>query len=195
MQAFLMHVGHPGNIDIAFTVTRERRVSELMDALPDTAAEKSFSASDPILHGAFPDGKFHCWGIPGNAEPRFRQTEVGDLVLFAPQIGIHDGGIHHLGIVRAKCPVRALAASQILWPETPHDRLYPLLFFFRTESGVRGWYDFLADLGYKENWNPLGWYRHIADSRFSRWGGPEGYLRFLRDECGFRAHRDPLDDF
>jgi hypothetical protein len=125
-------------------------------------------------------------GIPGRAEPSFEKTEPGDLVLIIPWIGIHGGGVHQLGIVKATCPVRALHASRILWPDTPYERLYPLLFFFETEEGNRPWYDFLADLGYNEKWNPHGWYRAIGDSRFLKWGGPQGYLKFLREQCDFR---------
>ena len=126
-------------------------------------------------------------GVPGLASTCIRQNADRRLVLFAPWIGIHDGGIHQLGVVKALCPVRALVASQILWPNTPNDRLYPLLFFFDTESGMRPWFDFLADLGYADNWQPRGWYRRIADSRFRKWSGQQGYLEFLRFKCGFRG--------
>jgi len=68
-----------------------------------------------------------------------------------------------------------------------HDqRLYPWLIFFDTENGYRDWYDFLDDVGYKENWNPRGWYRRIKEPHFAKWGGADGYLRCLRDESGFR---------
>lgn len=186
MQAFLMHVGHPGHVDIDYTVTRKRTIKELVDALPSGAPERDFFENNATLHAAFPKGQFNCWGVPGRAAPSFNRTEIGDLVLIVPWIGIHDGGVHQLGIVKALCPVRALVASQILWPDTPHDRLYPLLFFFDTEAGNRPWFDFLADLGYEDNWHPRGWYRRIADARFRNWSGPQGYLEFLRSKCGFR---------
>ena len=181
-----MHVGHPGHIDIGYTVTRKRSISEIIDALPHDAPEREFFLNDALLHKAFPNGQFNCWGIPGRAEPSFKRTEIGDLLLIVPWMGIHDGGVHQLGIIKALCPVRALIASQILWPDTPHDRLYPWLFFFDTEEGLRPWFEFLSDMGYKENWHPRGWYRRIADSPFLRWGGPQGYLEFLRSKCGFR---------
>lgn len=180
-----MHVGHPGHVDIRYTVTRKRRIDEMLSELPADAPERAYFVSDAELRSQFPSGEFNCWGVPPRAEPAFRKTEIGDLVLFAPWIGIHDGGIHHLGIVKAKCPDRALIASQVLWPDTPHDRLYPWLFFFDTETGNRPWFEFLSDLGYKDNWQPRGWYRRLADPRFRRWGGPQGYLDYLRTKAGF----------
>jgi len=186
VQTFIMHVGHPGHIDVDYTVTRRRSTQELVDALPVEAPEREYFLSDATLHRAFPSSEFHCWGVPSRAEPAFRRTRIGDLVLIVPWIGIHGGGVHQLGIVKARCPHRALAASQILWPDTPYDRLYPWLFFFDTEAGYRPWFEFLEDLGYAPNWHPRGWYRRIADWRFDRWNGPEGYLQFLRSNCGFR---------
>jgi len=185
MRVFIMHVGHPGNVDIDWTVTRYRTFDEVLSKLPADAPERPYFETDPELHKAFPDGRFNCWGVPSNAEPSFRKTRVGDLVLMIPLIGIHDGGIHQLGVVEATCPVRAYHASRILWPETPHDRLFPFLFFFHTEVGYRGWFEFLEDMSIASNWDPSGWYRPIADSRFARWGGASGYLTFLREKHGF----------
>jgi len=185
MKVFIMHVGHPGNVDIDWTVTRHRTFGEVLSKLSAAAPEREYFESDAQLRSAFPDGRFNCWGVPGNAEPSFNKTETGDLVLMIPQIGIHDGGIHQLGIVDAKCPIRAYHASRVLWPKTPHERLFPWLFFFHTEVGRRGWFEFLEDVGIAENWDPRGWYRPIAIHRFGRWGGPEGYLKFLREQCGF----------
>jgi hypothetical protein len=185
MQAFIMHVGHPGNVDIAYTVTKRRSIAEMLDKLPQDTAEREFFESDTTLHAAFPDGWFNCWGIPSRAEPRFHETRLGDLVLIIPQIGIHDGGVHQIGIIKAKAPLRCYHASRILWPKTPDQRLFPYVFFFETEVGYRGWFEFLEDLGYDPGWDPRGWYRRIADHRFTHWGGPEGYLSFLRTECGF----------
>jgi hypothetical protein len=185
MKAFIMHVGHPGNVDIGYTVTRRRSLSELQAQLPVDAPERPYFSDAGEVSQAFPTGAFNCWGVPSLAEPSFDKTSVGDLVLFAPSIGIR-GGIEQLGIVAAKCPARAHAASRVLWPDTPNDRLFPLLFFFDTEIGVRGWFDFLDDLGYAHNFNPRGWYRQIAADRFARWGDAEGYLDFLRARCDFR---------
>lgn len=185
MKVFLMHVGSPGNVDINYTVTRTRTVNELIEKLPEGSQELDFFKSDLELKTAFPDGHFNCWGIPINAEPRFNETEPGDLVLFAPTIGLEDGGIHQLGIIRSKCPTRAYNASRILWPDTPKERLFPFIFLFHSEIGFRGWYDFLEDIDYSPNWNPQGWYRKIGTSRFDKWNGPQGYLEFLRLECGF----------
>jgi hypothetical protein len=128
-------------------------------------------------------------GVPQRAQPSFAKTEVGDLVLFVPWIGIHDGGIRQVGIVRARCPVRCYDASRILWPDTPNDRLFPYLFFFNTEIGFRGWFSFLEDTGISERWHPRGWYREIGAKRFDRWGGPAGYLKFRREDCGFKAEK------
>ncbi len=185
MKVFIMHVGHPGNIDIGWTVMRRRAVDELVAKLPDDAPEREYLQTDRRFVSAFPDGDFNCWGVPGNAEPSFIKTEPGDLVLMIPHIGVHGGGIHQLGIVRTKCPVRAYHASRILWPETPNERLFPWLFFFHTEVGYRSWFEFLQDVGYNENWDPRGWYRQIAEHRFTQWGGAEGYLQFLRQTCAF----------
>jgi len=180
-----MHVGHPGNVDIGYTVTCRRSLSELRNSLPVDAPERSYFSETGELSRVFPSGAFNCWGVPSLAEPSFDKTAVGDLVLFAPSIGVR-GGIEQLGIVMAKCPIRAHAASRVLWPKTPENRLFPLLFFFETEIGVRGWFDFLEDIGYAQNWEPRGWYRPIADKRFERWGGAENYLEFLRKECAFK---------
>ena len=184
MQAFLMHVGHPGNVDIKYTVTQRRTVQELMDHLPPEAPERAFFEADPLFLAAFPAQDFNCWGVPSRAEPSFEKTDIGDLVLIAPSVG-SEGGITQIGIVKAKCPSRCYEASRILWPDTPYDRLFPLIFFFDTEVGFRSWYQFAADMGYQEDWNPHGWYRHIASSRFEKWGGSAEYLAFLREQYGF----------
>jgi hypothetical protein len=192
MRAFLMHVGNPGNVDIEWTVTKRRNRSEILAKLSAEAPERRYFETDSLLQKQFADGSFNCWGVPENASPAFRRTEVGDVVLFAPTIGNsihHDGGIHQLGIVKAKCPVRCHDASRILWPRTPDNRLFPWLFFFETEGGYRGWSDFLEDIGYAPNWDPRGYYRSIGSNRFSKWGGEYGYLDFLRKRSGFRFLR------
>jgi hypothetical protein len=135
---------------------------------------------------AFPDGRFHCWGVPPKALRAHRHTEIGDIVLFAPHIGIHDGGITHIGVVRAICRFEASHASRILWPATPEKRLFPWLFFFEAESGFRSWYKFLDDMGYGHRWNPRGWYRHIDEEHFRGYGGVRGYLDFIRREGHFQ---------
>jgi hypothetical protein len=183
--AFIMHVGARGSIDIHFTVTRRRRISEITRALPAHAPEREYFESDVTLHRAFSTGTFNCWGVPHRAEPSFRRTEVGDLVLIVPTIGESDAGVHQIGIVKAICPVRSYEASKILWPDTPGQRLFPWLFFFDTEVGYRSWPDFLNDVGYAQNWDPRGWYRQIKTDRFARFGGPRRYAEFLRGECGF----------
>jgi hypothetical protein len=43
-----------------------------------------------------------------------------------------------------KCPFECYEASRILWPDTPYERLYPYLYFFDTEVGFRGWFEFLS---------------------------------------------------
>lgn len=184
MQIFIMHVGHPGNIDIDYTVTKKRTISEILEKLSIDATERQYFERD--IASAFPTGSFNCWGVPPGADQPFRKTRIGDLILIVPWIGLHDGGIRQIGIVKAKIPVRCYDASRILWPNTPDKRLFPHIFFFDSEFGFRYSYDFLDDLGVKETWNPHGWYRRIADWRFERWGGTQGYLRFLREECGFR---------
>jgi len=187
MQIFIMHIGYPGNVDVKYTVTRLRTIPEILAALPPNAPEVDYFRSDPILHAAFPDGRFNCWGVPRRAEPSFSQTEVGDVVLIIPWIGLHGGGVQQIGVVKAKCPFECYAASRILWPDTPYDRLYPYLFFFDTEVGFRMWFEFLGDVGIQETWNPRGWYKRIASWRFDKWGGPEGYLHVLRTQHGFRS--------
>jgi hypothetical protein len=185
VKAFIMHVGHGNKIDIDYTIKRRRAISEILEHLPHEAVEREFFETNTALHRAFPDGTFHCWGVPPKAFPSFTETEIGDLVLFAPWIGIHDGGIYHIGVVKAICPVEAWYATKILWPETPQHRPFPLLFFFEAEAGYRDWYDFLSDLGIGERWNPRGWYKQLASDRFQKFGGVEGYLHFLRQESGF----------
>jgi hypothetical protein len=154
--------------------------------LPNDAPEREYFEKDSTLHAAFPNGHLNCWGIPVNAEPSFRRTRLGDLVLIIPQIGVHDKGIHQIGIVKAKAPDKCYHASRVLWPKAPDQRLFPFVFFFDAEVGFRGWFEFLEDLGYSSDWNPRGWYRPITGHRFPRWDGPEGYLNFLRTECGFK---------
>jgi hypothetical protein len=193
MQVFLMHIGHPGHVDVQYTVTRRRSFDEVLEYLPPDAPETNYFRSDPELHAAFPDGTFNCWGVPSRAEPSFLKTEIGDLVLIVPWIGVHGGGIQQIGLVRAKCPIRCYAASRILWPDTPKDRLFPFIFFFNSEIGFRSWFTFLDDLGIAENWHPRGWYRQIKSSRFVKRGGPDGYLRFLRDKCGFKERAEPRE--
>lgn len=187
MQAFIMHVGHPGNIDIKYTVTRRRRMDEIFSALSKDAPEKDFFSATGQLSQLFPSGDFHCWGVPSRAEPAFEKTEIGDLILMIPSIGIHqDAGVKQIGIVKAKCPFRCNEASHILWPDTPDDRLFPWIFFFDTEIGDRPWFEFLNDVDIKENWDPRGWYKRLNSKRFLKWGGVSGYVDFLRSKCGFR---------
>lgn len=185
MQVFLMHVGHNNVIDIGDTVTRRRQFSELTSKLPADAPELGYFATDPDLHASFPSGSFNCWGVPSGAEPSFEKTQPGDLVLMVPFMGLQ-GGVRQLGVVKAKCPLRCYQASRLLWPNTPDSRLFPLIFFFDTEIGLRGWFDFLDDVGIKSNWEPRGWYRRVASKRFDRFGGPTGYLEFLRKNASFK---------
>jgi hypothetical protein len=159
----------------------------LRDRIPGTAPERSFFDSDGELKRAFPDGRFNCWGLMNRAKARFRETNVGDLVLMVPWVGIHGGGIHQLGVVKAKCPTRCYEATRILWPNIGDPRrLYPFLFFFDTEVGDRSWVKFIEDMQYDERYNPRGHYIRIDASRFDRWSGAEGYLDFLRSKCGFK---------
>ena len=185
MNIFIMHVGSPGNIDIKYTVTRKRSIKEMVEKIPLSAPERAYFENDKELNSAFPNGEFNCWGVPSRAEPSFRKTNVGDLVLMIPEIGSsEDSGIQQIGIVKAKYNEKAIDASKVLWPDTPEARLYPFLFFFETEVVYRSWYDFLNDLDIESNWNPRGWYRKMADKRFSAWKGAQGYLDFLRQEGG-----------
>ncbi len=181
-----MHVGHRNKIDIDYTIKRRRTTWEVLEQLPDDASEREFFESNSVLYRAFPSGTFHCWGVPPKAWPSFEETETGDLVLFAPWIGIHDGGIYYLAVVKAICPVEAWYATKILWPETPQRRPFPLLFFFDAESGYRDWYDFLNDMDIGHRWNPRGWYKQITSSRFEKFGGVAGYLDFIRHEGNFK---------
>lgn len=114
MQVFIMHVGYPGNIDIPYTVTRRRTFNEMLEKLPNDSPERKYFEKDVTLHAAFPEGSFNCWGIPVRAEPNFKKTRIGDLVLFIPQIGVHDGGIHQIGIIKAKAPDKFYHASKVL---------------------------------------------------------------------------------
>jgi hypothetical protein len=186
MQVFIMHVGHPGNVDIEYTVTRKRTIQELIEGLSEDSEEQRYFKNNVAFSKSFPCGKFNCWGVPINAEPSFRKTMVGDLILIIPWIGIHDGGVHHIGIVKHICHIRCYNSSRILWPNSPDDRRFPFIFFFDTETGFRPWFEFLDDLKYDANWNPQGWYRRVAANRFNHFGGPEGYLTFLREKIGFR---------
>jgi hypothetical protein len=184
-QAFLMHVGAPGSIDVDYTLRRRRTMAEVLKKLPPRSHEWDYFYGDAELNRAFPDRTFNGWGVPARAAFSFDRTEVGDLVLFAPTAGAR-GAVTHAAIVKAKCPYRCQAASRVLWPRSPDFEVYPLLFFFDAEEGVRGWGDFTRDLGIRPGWNPHGWYRKNVTEKFDRFGGPGGYLRFLRDECGFR---------
>lgn len=184
MNIFLMHVGHNNAIDLDYTVKRKRSVTELVSALPSGSTERDFYESDSSLRRGFPDGRFNCWGVPPRAKPAFDETEIGDLVVFAPWIGVHGGGIQYAGIVRAIYRSEAWDSSRVFWPETPNDRLFPWIYFFETATGFRDWYSFLDDVGIGHGWNPRGWYKRIQPERFKSFGGPTGYVRFLR-ENGF----------
>ncbi|MCK8604474.1 hypothetical protein, partial [Desulfoferrobacter suflitae] len=63
-----------------------------------------------------------------------------------------------------------------------NERLFPLIFFFDTESGYRDWYQFLDDVEIGHGWNPRGWYKRIQDWRFEKFGGVQGYLDLLRSK-------------
>jgi hypothetical protein len=186
MQAFIQHVGSPGNVDVPYTIGAQRSIAEMLRLLPASAPERKYFQSDPMLKAAFPNGSFNCWGVPPGAQSRFAETNIGDLILVLPRAGMN-GALEHVGLVLAKCPLDAWNASRILWPATAsRGLLYPHIFFFDSESGFRYWSDFVSDLSFDENWNPKGWYRRVADWRFDRWGGPQGYLQFLRRNCGFK---------
>jgi hypothetical protein len=187
MEVFLQHVGQMNVRHIEDTVTHRRSVRELLQRLPASAPEREFFERNQQFKEAFPNGHFNCWACPSRAEARFQETHIGDLVLIVPTLGNHDSGIHYLGIVKAKCPMRAYEASRILWPDSGDpDHLYPFLFFFDTEIGFQDWFEFLEDLSYDKNFNPRGYYLRLKPDRFEKWNGPEGYLRFLREKCGFK---------
>ena len=180
-----MHVGATNAIDIDYTIKRQRTVDEVLRSIPANAPERCFFETDGPFQRACPDGRFHCWGVPPKALPAHRATEIGDVVFFAPHIGIHGGGITHIGVVRAICRVDAWHASRLLWPKTPDQRLFPWLYFFEAESGFRDWHSFLDDLGYGHRWNPRGWYRRIDDEHFISHGGVRSYLDFIRSKGHF----------
>jgi hypothetical protein len=186
MNVFIMHVGHTNVIDIDYTMKRRRKIQEILEVLPDEAPERAYFAKDKALHTAFPDGTFNCWGVPPKARPAFNKTEIGDLVLFAPWIGVHDGGFYYIGVVRAICPHDCWHATKALWPQTPERRPFPLLFFFDTEFGFYDWYRFLDDVGISHRWHPRGYYRRIQPARFAEFGGGGGYLDHIRREGKFR---------
>ena len=190
MNVFLAHVGRPGNIDIAYTVTRRRSFEEIVSQLPPDAPEGHYFAADIDLHAGFPYGTFNCWGVPNGAEPVFRHVDVGDLVLIAPTIG-QEGGIGQLGVVKAICPERCFDASRILWPNTPYERLFPLIFFFDVEVGFRSWSGFLEDVEYKPAFNPRGRFVPIRAEHLESWGGAREYLHALRSQHGFRPPSRP----
>ena len=115
MNIFIMHVGSPGNIDIEYTVTRKRSIKEMVEKIPLSAPERAYFENDKELNSAFPNGEFNCWGVPSRAEPSFRKTNVGDLVLMIPEIGSsEDSGIQQIGIVKAKYNEKAIDASKVL---------------------------------------------------------------------------------
>ena len=185
MNSFLMHIGATNAIDVDYTVKRQRTVKEVLDELPSNAPEREFFESDGPFKRAFPDGRFHCWGIPPKAYPAHKITEIGDPVYFIPHIGLHGGGVTHIGVVRAICRVEAWHASRILWPDTPEQRLFPWLFFFEAETGFRPWYEFLDDLGYGHRFNPRGWYRRIDEEHFLSHGGQREFLSHIRQKGHF----------
>ena len=116
MQGFLQHVGHQNLRHIEDTVTSLRTIEELLGHTSLSAPERAFFANSGELRSAFPKRSFNCWGLMSRAEARFKEMNIGDLVLIAPWIGAHGGGIHQLGLVKAKCPVRCYEASRVLWP-------------------------------------------------------------------------------
>lgn len=189
MRSYLAHVGHPGNVDLKYTLDRRRSRQEILNHISSDAEERSFFEDAGPLSAAFAGRDFNCWGVPPGAKSVFEKMEVGDLVLFAPFIGIHGGGIRYLGIVSEICEARASQASTMLWPDTPYSKVFPWLFFFDAEGGHRDWYDFLEDVGYSERYNPAGRFMPMRQEAFAKWSGVENYLKFLRDQCGF----SPID--
>jgi hypothetical protein len=187
MQAFLQHVGHQNHQHLDDTVKTVRTIDEMLKTLPRSAPERKYFDKNAQLRAAFPKREFNCWGLMGRAEARFKEMEVGDLVLMVPHIGVHGGGIQQLGVVKAKCPLRCYEASRLLWPNIGDpSKLYPFLFFFDTEIGFRSWFGFLEDIGYDERFNPRGYFLRLDTARFDRWKGVEGYLSYLRKKCGFK---------
>lgn len=79
MKVFVMHVGHPGNVDLEWTVTRCRRVDKLLEQLPSDAPERSVFEDRNGPKASFPNGNFNCWGVPERAAPGFRKTQIGEV--------------------------------------------------------------------------------------------------------------------
>ncbi len=156
MNVFLMHIGEPGNVDVAYTIAAKRTRAEMLAGLRPGSMEEQFFRSDATFQNAFPNGEFNCWGIPPGALPRFRETQVGDLVLFFPRAG-QNGALEYIGVVKAKCDFECWDSSKILWPNTPHQKPFPFIFFFDSEAGNRYWPDFLDEIGYNPNWYPGGY--------------------------------------
>ena len=184
MKVFLMHIGHPGNKDVDFTIKRRRSSAEVLSKLLFSADERPFFESDSNFLSAFPDGTFNCWGVPVRATPAFQKN--GNWRCCALRTVDRNSRWRHI-LPRCRegdLSRRAGEASQILWPETPLDAVYPWLMFFDTEVGFRDWYDFLEHVGYQEGYNPRGWYKIIRPP-LTKWGGPVGYLGFLRDSRQF----------
>jgi len=179
MNVFLMHIGSPGNIDVAYTISKKRTRAEMLGSLSPGSAEERYFRSDPIFLSAFPSGEFNCWGVPPKALPRIKETQIGDLVLFFPTAGQSNGALEYIGVVKAKAEMECWEASKILWPRTPHQRPFPFIFFFDSEAGNQYWLDFLGDIGYSPDWDPRGFYRRGGDARFVKWGGPSAYLNYL----------------
>ena len=175
-QSFLNHIGDPGRANLEWTVTHRRSFDEILAALPKVAPERAFFENDPQLHEAFPDKRFHCWGVPWKAKGPFTRARIGDLVIIVPSC---QEGVRHIGIVRAKCTVPCLDASRILWPRS--GRVFPYLLFFDAESVFRTWQDFLQDVGYPDFWSLRGNFRRISPKRLAAFGGTAGYLQFLRN--------------
>jgi len=171
-----MHVGYPGNVDVKYTVEKTRYIYELIEKLNNDGPELQYFKNNKF-QDTFKSGIFNCWGVPERAEETFNKTNIGDLVLIIPEIGIHGGGVSHIGIIEEKCPFRCYQASHILWPNTPFDRLFPHIFFFKSEEGFIPWDIFLNELGISKNWNPRGWYRKIDNKRFNSFNGPEGLFK------------------
>ena len=107
MQVFLMHVGHPGHIDIDYTIKRQRSSGEILKNIPRDSPERDFFENGPAFSTAFPTGNFHCWGVPPKAKPAFEDTNVGDLILFAPWIGIQKGGNSSFGNCESEVPEKS----------------------------------------------------------------------------------------
>lgn len=174
MDFFLHYVGRSGSArDFPKTVFTDRPTSLVLENVHDDHPEKGYLLSR--LGGAFPAGRWNCWGVPQGASTAIRRLSEGDIFLLM-ETHADRGPIPALGEVEVYVPQRFPGLSRALWGE----RGFPYIFFFRTLPLDLTWPELRHRLGYEPTYKgPIGQVQRLSEGRVAHAGGPAGLKAWL----------------